>query len=189
MTDASAAASDAVDAVKDAAEKAGDATKDAAAKATDAAEDAAAKASDATKDTAAKVSDATKDAAAKATDATKDAAAKATDATKDAKAATQDAVAKATDGEVVTGKVAPPPRSMDEIESELTDTRARLASRIDDLQDYVRPKNVMQRQVDKAKGMFVDEYGGVRPDRVAIAAGVAAAFVGLVVLRRRRRRS
>jgi DMSO/TMAO reductase YedYZ molybdopterin-dependent catalytic subunit len=112
-----------------------------------------------------------------------------TDASKDAVAKVGAAAKDTTAADAVTEKVAAPPRSMDEIESDLAETRARLATRIDDLQDYVSPKNVLQRQVDKAKHMFVDEYGGVRPDRVAIAAGVAAAFVGIVVLRRRRRRS
>ena len=52
----------------------------------------------------------------------------------------------------------------------------------------MQPKNVLSRQVDRVKGVFVDEFGGIRPDRVAIAAGVV---VGVVVLRsliRRRRR-
>lgn len=82
---------------------------------------------------------------------------------------------------------APPERSLDEIESDLDATRARLADRLDELQAYVSPKNVAQRQLDKVRGVFVDEYGGVRPDRVLMAAGVVVAIVGLGVLRRRRR--
>jgi hypothetical protein len=74
-----------------------------------------------------------------------------------------------------------PARSLDEIETDLDATRARLAQGLDDLQAYVSPKNVIQRQVDKAKGVFVDQYGGIKPERVAMAAGAVVAVV--VVLR------
>jgi hypothetical protein len=82
-----------------------------------------------------------------------------------------------------------PPRSMDEIEAELQVTRDRLAGRIDDLADYVKPANVVERQKAKLKSVFVDEYGGIKPDRVLMAAGVVVAVLGLGVLRRRRRRA
>ena len=42
----------------------------------------------------------------------------------------------------------------------------------------------MHRGVAKVKGVFTDEYGGIRPERVAMAAGVV---VTLVVFRRWRR--
>ncbi len=77
-------------------------------------------------------------------------------------------------------------RSLDEIESDLDATRARLAGRLGDLQDYISPKNVAQRQMVKIKGVFVDEYGGIKPDRVLVAAGIVVAIIGLGVLRRRR---
>ena len=78
-------------------------------------------------------------------------------------------------------------RTVEEIEADLDATRQRLAGRLDDLQQYVAPKNVMNRQVAKVKGVFVDEYGGVKPDRVLMAAGVVVVIVGLGFLRRRRR--
>ena len=82
-----------------------------------------------------------------------------------------------------------PQRSADEIEAGLDATRARLAGRLDDLQEYVAPKNVLDRQLTKAKRVFVDEYGGIKPDRVLVAAGVVAVVLGLRILRRRRRRA
>ena len=80
-----------------------------------------------------------------------------------------------------------PPRSMDEIEAELDATRQRLAGRIDELEEYVQPKNVALRQLDRVRGVFVDEYGGIKPDRVLLAAGVVVALVGVSALLRRRR--
>ncbi len=80
-----------------------------------------------------------------------------------------------------------PPRSMDEIEAELDATRQRLAGRIDELEEYVQPNNVARRQLDKVRGVFVDEYGGIKPDRVLMAAGIVIAVVGIGALLRRRR--
>ena len=85
-------------------------------------------------------------------------------------------------------KPPPPPRSIDEIEADLDAARGRLADRIDELEVYVQPKNILDRQLAKVKGVFVDEFGGVRPDRVAIAAGAVVAFVVVSSLVRRRRR-
>jgi hypothetical protein len=131
-------------------------------------ESAAATAKAEVKDVAAKAETGAKQAAAKADKAVDTAAA-------DAKAAVED-------------KPAPKPeRSMAEIEAELDATRARLAERIDELTDYVAPKNVLDRQVGKVKGIFVDEYGGIKPDRVLMAAGAVVAVVVLLGITRRRR--
>jgi hypothetical protein len=83
--------------------------------------------------------------------------------------------------------VVEPRRSAAQIESEIEATRNRLASRLDDFQDYVKPANVIDRGVNSVKGVFVDEYGGVRPERVAIAAGAVVGLIALRVLARRRR--
>ena len=84
-------------------------------------------------------------------------------------------------------EAAPAPRSLDEIEADLDATRARLAENIDALADYVNPRNLLGRQVDKVKGVFVDEYGGIKPEPILIAAGVVVALVGIRLLRRRGR--
>lgn len=87
-----------------------------------------------------------------------------------------------------TGPAAPvAPRSMDEIEADLEATRVRLAQRLDDLEDYVNPRHVAQRQLAKVRGIFVDEYGGIKPDRVLVAVGVVAVVVGIGAMRRRHR--
>ena len=128
--------------------------------------------------------DSVKDSAATATDAAKDTTAKAADVARQSTGKAADAVKDAAPAE----KPPVPPRSMDEIEGDIAKARESLAGRLDDLQEYVSPKNVIARQVDKVKGVFVDEYGGIKPDKVAVAVGVVVAIVGISVLRRRRRR-
>ena len=83
--------------------------------------------------------------------------------------------------------VVEPRRSAAQIESEIEATRNRLASRLDDFQEYVKPANVVDRGVTSVKNLFVDEYGGVRPERVAIAAGAVVGLIALRALARRRR--
>lgn len=90
-------------------------------------------------------------------------------------------------GKVAKGKPVADTRTPAEIEADLVATRARLAGRIDELSAYVAPKAVARRQVDKVKSFYVDEFGGIRPERVLATAGVAVAVLGLLVLRRRRR--
>jgi ubiquitin len=71
-----------------------------------------------------------------------------------------------------------------ELEAEIAQARDNLASTIQQLKAETTPKAMARRAVGKAKGFFVDEYGGVRPERVAMVAG---AVVTLVVLKRWRR--
>jgi hypothetical protein len=189
---AAAAVDSAADAVKDAATSATTSVQ----KTTEAAAAEAAKAADATKAATAKAADATKAATAKAADATKAATTKAAETTKATTAKTVDAVktttadAKASVTKAVDDKAAAkpaPPRTAAEIEADLDAVRARLAGRINDLEDYVAPKNVAKRGVNSVKSIFVDEYGGVKPDRVLMAVGAVVLLVGLRAVGRRRR--
>lgn len=148
---------------------------------------AASSAADEVKKTAAKVEDGAKDAAAKVESGAKQAA-KRVDATADKAAADVKAAVDGKGKGDAEAKPEPKPeRSMAEITAELDATRARLAGRIDELTEYVAPKNVMDRQVTKVKRVFVDEYGGIKPDRVLMAAGAVVAVVVLVGITRRRR--
>ena len=56
---------------------------------------------------------------------------------------------------------------MDEIEADIAkDARqASTSGKLDDLREYVSPKNPSSRQVDQGQGVFVDEYGGIKPTR------------------------
>lgn len=87
--------------------------------------------------------------------------------------------------EVVKGEPQPAPRSIAEIESDMDATRARLAQTLEELKVAANPRNVANRQMQKVKEFYVDDYGAVRVDHVAITVGVV---VGLIVVRRTWRR-
>jgi len=180
-------------AVRDSADKAADAVKDAAASAKDAVKDAGSTAADAAKKAETSVEKTVDKATEKTAAGVKDAAAtvekKAATVEKKAASAADTAAAKAGEAKAEGEKPKPPQRSVAEIQADLDATRDRLAGRIDDLQEYVTPKNVMNRQVDKVKGVFVDEFGGIKPDRVLIAAGVVVGLVVVLGVSRRRRSS
>ena len=184
-TDVSDKAAAAADSASSGAAKAADTVKAETTKAADSVKAETPKAADTVTATTTKAPDTVKAGTAKAADTVKTGTTKATDTVKAETAKAADAATDATDGQAAPP---PPPRTMDEIEADLEATRERLAGRLDDLQEYVSPRNVAQRQLDKVKGVFVDEYGGIKPDRVLIAVGAVVAVVGLgVVLRRRRR--
>jgi ElaB/YqjD/DUF883 family membrane-anchored ribosome-binding protein len=82
----------------------------------------------------------------------------------------------------------PDTRTPEQIEADMVATRARLTGRIEQLEAYVKPKAVAARQLAKAKAFYVDQYGGVRPERVLATAGAVVVVVGLCMLRSRHRR-
>ena len=77
-----------------------------------------------------------------------------------------------------------PAPSAAQLEAEIADARNNLASTIEQLKAETSPQALAHRGVNAVKGFFTDEYGGVRPERVAMVAGTV---VTLVVLRRWRR--
>jgi hypothetical protein len=82
-------------------------------------------------------------------------------------------------------KAQPAPRSIADIESDMAATRQRLAGTLEELKIAASPKNIVNRQVDKVKTFYIDEYGAVRVDRVAGTVGVV---VAVIVVRRTWRR-
>lgn len=72
----------------------------------------------------------------------------------------------------------------DQLAAEIAQARDNLTSTIEQLKAETSPQALARRGVNTVKGFFTDEYGGVRPERVAMAAGVV---VSLVVFRRWRR--
>jgi hypothetical protein len=83
--------------------------------------------------------------------------------------------------EVVKPTAQPAPRSVADIESDMAATRARLAGTLDELKVATNPKNIADRQIRKVKDFYVDDYGAVRVDHVAVTVGVV---VGLIVVRK-----
>lgn len=76
-------------------------------------------------------------------------------------------------------------RTPAQIEAELAETRERLAATVDSLVDRVHPRTLAARGVASAKDAVVDEYGGLRTERLVKFAAVAGgAIVALLVLRR-----
>lgn len=67
-----------------------------------------------------------------------------------------------------------------QLQADVAAARADLDRAIGDLRAGTSPQAMGQRAVAAVKGVFTDEHGGIRPDRVAIAAG---AVVGLLALR------
>lgn len=90
----------------------------------------------------------------------------------------------------------PKARTRAEIEADLAAARARLSTGVEELIDQVHPTRVKQRQVDgikqlanaeleNAKSQVINPDGGLRTDRIAMAAGAVAGVVAFVVIVRK----
>ncbi len=88
--------------------------------------------------------------------------------------------------EALTPATAPAPApSVVDLQAEIAAAREELVGSIADLRAATTPGALAKRGRNQVTGWFTDEYGGVRPERVAIVVGVV---VGVVVLRRILRR-
>jgi len=77
--------------------------------------------------------------------------------------------------------------SMDELQAEVAAARDDLVTSLGELKAQTTPKALAQRGARSVTGWFTDEYGGIRPERVAIAGAVVVGLVALRIIRRRRR--
>jgi len=75
--------------------------------------------------------------------------------------------------------------STDSIEQEMEETRDRLAFTIDQLVNRTSPKNVVRREVESVKAVFVDAQGNPRTENILKVAGGVVGFVAVLVLIRR----
>jgi hypothetical protein len=75
-------------------------------------------------------------------------------------------------------------RNLSSIESDIEQTRARLASTIDQLAYRTSPKTIAKREVSSIKGFFVDANGPRTGNILKVAGGVVG-FVAFVVVMRR----
>ena len=82
------------------------------------------------------------------------------------------------------------PKSVQEIEAEISAARSRLAGTVDELHARTAPKEIARRQAESAKVKFTEatrtETGELRTERIAALAAAAVVLVGLGAIRRRR---
>lgn len=75
-------------------------------------------------------------------------------------------------------------RSIPEIEADIAAARDSLVQTVDQLQGAVKetldPKRIIAVQISKVRSVYIDEYGGIRPERVVITVGVV---VGAIAVR------
>jgi hypothetical protein len=76
-------------------------------------------------------------------------------------------------------------KSPDSLETEIEQTRERLASTIDQLVYRASPKTIARREIAGVKATFVDAQGNPRTDNILKAAGAVVGFVALVVVLRK----
>jgi anti-sigma factor RsiW len=76
-------------------------------------------------------------------------------------------------------------RTTEQIEAEIAETRARLASTVDELVDRAHPKNVAKRQVEQAKAQVFDERGELRTQKLVAVGAAAVGVIGMLIMIRK----
>lgn len=79
------------------------------------------------------------------------------------------------------------PQSIAQMQAEITEAREQLVASLAELKAETAPGAIVRRGGRMVTGWFTDEFGGVRPERVAIAGAVIVGVIALKILRRRRR--
>lgn len=74
-----------------------------------------------------------------------------------------------------------------ELQAEIESARDDLVASLDELKAQTKPAALAKRGQRNVLGFFTDEYGGVRPERVAIVGAVVLGVLFLGAMRRRRR--
>ena len=77
-------------------------------------------------------------------------------------------------------------QSLVDLQAEVAAAREELVSSLSELKSQTTPQAMVQRGGRAMFGFFTDEYGGIRPERVAIAAVVTIGVLALTFRRRRR---
>ena len=70
--------------------------------------------------------------------------------------------------------------SVDRISQELAEAREALTDSVEQLEDYLKPKQVASRGLQKVTEFFVDENGQIKPERLAIAGAALLGLIGLL---------
>jgi hypothetical protein len=76
--------------------------------------------------------------------------------------------------------------TVSDLQAEVVAAREDLVASIAALKAETQPKALLERGGRNIAGIFTDEFGGIRPERVAIAGAVVAGIVVIALLRRRR---
>lgn len=76
--------------------------------------------------------------------------------------------------------------SVVDLQTQVVAAREELVASLSTLKQETSPAALAQRGLGAVKGWFTDEYGGIRPERVAIAGAVVVGFVAIKLLGRRR---
>lgn len=79
------------------------------------------------------------------------------------------------------------PPSVVELQAEIAAAREELVATLAELKAETTPGALVRRGGRAVTGFFTDEFGGVRPERVAIVGAVVIGFVALRIIRRGRR--
>lgn len=80
----------------------------------------------------------------------------------------------------------PSTSSIVDLQTQVVAAREELVASLSTLKQETSPGALAQRGLGVVKGWFTDEYGGIRPERVAIAGAVVVGFVAIKWLGRRR---
>jgi len=86
-----------------------------------------------------------------------------------------------------TTPVKAPAPSVEDLQAEIESARDDLVQSLNELKAQTKPGALVKRGQRNVLGFFTDEFGGVRPDRVAIVGAVVVGILALGALRRRRR--
>jgi Protein of unknown function (DUF3618) len=78
-----------------------------------------------------------------------------------------------------------PAPSIVDLQAEIEAAREEFVASLTELKAQAQPKALVERGSRTITGFFTDEFGGVRPERVVIAA-VVVGVVAIVMLRRRK---
>ncbi|MEI8260759.1 MAG: DUF3618 domain-containing protein [Actinomycetes bacterium] len=81
-----------------------------------------------------------------------------------------------------------PKPTLVQLQADVEQARADLLATIDELRLQATPAAMVQRAGRTVTGFFTDEFGGIRPERVAIVGAVVVGVVAIRVLAWRRRR-
>jgi hypothetical protein len=81
----------------------------------------------------------------------------------------------------------PASTSLVDLQTNVVAAREELVASLVALKGETSPAALAQRGLGAAKSFFTDEYGGIRPQRVAIAGAVVVGYIAIKALGRRRR--